>query len=139
MGDLLGEASIYPFIQMTGSTRKHRVTAAQSRDSYLPAADRLRLPVTFIHGSDNGVFGAGSTRKTYELLCETHGPELYRRHVVDGYGHMDCLIGDHGARDVFPHIVEHLERVEQLERAGEARRTPQPAIAPAKPRELRCG
>ena len=111
MGDLLGEAPLYPFLQMTRSTRHGKIMGARGEDIYLPQIERLRLPITFIHGGDNATFYENATRRTYELLCRVNGPERYRRHVIAGYGHMDCLVGRDVARDVFPRIGEHFERL----------------------------
>jgi cholesterol oxidase len=113
MGDLLGNASIRPFVQMARSTLAGRIVSATGDDCYLTALDRLRLPITFIHGGDNATVGLGSTGRTYDLLRATHGDDRYRRHVVDGYGHLDCLIGDAAARDVFGLIGEHLDRIDE--------------------------
>ena len=33
----------------------------------------------------------------------------FRECVIAGYGHQDCLIGRHAARDVFPHISAFLQ------------------------------
>jgi cholesterol oxidase len=113
MGDLLGNAPIRPFVQMARSTLAGRIVNATGEDRYFVALEGLRVPITFIHGGDNATVGLGSTERTHELLCDEHGADRYRRHVVDGYGHMDCLIGDGAARDVFALIGEHLDRSEE--------------------------
>ena len=113
MGDLLGNASIRPFVQMARSTLAGRIVTASGEDRYLASLDRLRVPVTFIHGGDNATVGLGSTGRTYALLCKENGASLYRRHVVDGYGHLDCLIGHDAARDVYGLIGEHVDRIEE--------------------------
>ena len=111
MGDLLGNASIRPFVQMARSTLRGKIVSLKGRDIYFRTLNPLRVPITFIHGGDNATVGQGSTGRTYDLLCQEHGADLYRRHVVDGYGHMDCLVGKHAAWDVFPLVGEHLDRV----------------------------
>jgi hypothetical protein len=30
-------------------------------------------------------------------------------HVIDGYGHLDMFMGQHAARDVFPHMLAALQ------------------------------
>lgn len=116
MGDLLGNASIRPFGQMARSVLRGKVVDAQGEDRYSSRLDRLGVPISFIHGGDNATVGPGSTRRTFELLCREHGTSRYRHHVVDHYGHMDCLIGRDAAQDVFPLIGDHLDRVEELSR-----------------------
>jgi cholesterol oxidase len=117
MGELLGTASMGPFGQLARSTLRGRIVGADGGDAYLARPDGLaglRMPITFIHGSDNGTVGPGSTASTYELLCRAHGAEHYRYHAVAGYGHLDCLIGVDAARDVFPLIGEHVERMARV-------------------------
>ncbi len=114
MGTILGTASMGPFGQLARSTLRGRIVRADGADIYLTNLDGLRIPITFVHGADNATVLAGSTMATYELLCRTYGPERYRRHVVDGYGHLDCLIGKDAPRDVFPLIAAHLNRTEKV-------------------------
>ncbi|KAG0051520.1 hypothetical protein BGZ83_003600 [Gryganskiella cystojenkinii] len=77
-----------------------------------------KLPVLLIHGAKNQVFVPESTLKTVEQLRETMLPEtgmtydykgLYRREVIPGYGHLDCIFGDRAYKDVYPFILDHLE------------------------------
>ena len=51
---------------------------------------------------------------TYDLLCAKNGAELYDRHVIPGYGHIDCIFGENAARDIYPLILEHLEKTQQV-------------------------
>lgn len=44
-----------------------------------------------------------------DVLAQRNGSHLYRRHVVPGYGHIDCMFGKRAALDVYPLILEHLE------------------------------
>jgi cholesterol oxidase len=79
-------------------------------DVYLPHLDRLALPITFIHGADNECYEPKSTEITYDLLCQTNGKELYFRHVIPGYGHIDCIFGKNASNDVFPIVLNALEK-----------------------------
>lgn len=108
MADLLGDAPLHPFLQMTGSIRRGRLVDASGRDTYFRSLERLRMPITFIHGGANATFRESATARTHDALCAAHGAAGYRRHVVDGYGHMDCLIGRDAAADVYPLIGQHL-------------------------------
>jgi len=51
-----------------------------------------------------------STELTYNALCAAFGPELYERHVIQGYGHIDCIFGKNAAQDVYPYMLAHLEK-----------------------------
>jgi len=112
MPQLLGDAAVLPFVQMTRAIRSGRVADARGDDVYLANAARwLRLPITFVHGGDNRTLLEDSTQLTFEHLVTRNGPALYRRHVVEGFGHMDCLIGRDAPARVYPLIGEHLDRV----------------------------
>jgi cholesterol oxidase len=71
--------------------------------------DRLKLPICFVHGAENQCYLPISTQTTYEALRAANGSQLYNRHVIPGYGHIDCMYGKNAAEDVYPYIVEHLQ------------------------------
>jgi cholesterol oxidase len=77
---------------------------------YLSHADRLKLPIAFIHGEKNRLFLPEGSARTYEFLREKNGPEYYTRHVFKDYAHMDCFIGKNAARDVYPVVTAELDR-----------------------------
>ncbi len=58
----------------------------EGEDGYLSHVDRLKIPITFIHGEENETFLLESTRKTLALLREKNGKSLYKRHVIPDYG-----------------------------------------------------
>ncbi|MEO6982072.1 MAG: hypothetical protein ABI072_03025, partial [Edaphobacter sp.] len=63
----------------------------------------------FIHGAENQCFLPVSTEMTYNALRAANGDALYSRHVIPGYGHIDCIFGTNAVNDVYPHMLEHLE------------------------------
>jgi cholesterol oxidase len=128
MPDLLGDAAILPFVQMTSAIRSGRIRDVDGQDVYVANAARgLRLPLTFIHGSRNDTLRMASTQRTFDLLVQHNGPALYRRAVVEGYGHLDCLIGRAAHIDVFPLIGAHLRWA--TEQAAEQATVPERAAA----------
>ena len=82
---------------------------AGGEDVYMPHIDRLKIPITFIHGEMNHVFDPKSTLTTYNKLREANGDQLYKRHVIPGYGHNDCMYGKNAVVDVFPLIRDQFE------------------------------
>jgi hypothetical protein len=66
------------------------------------------LPILFVSGTDNQVFNPETTLKDYELLRRRFGEKLYRRFLVDGYGHLDPIVGKNAAEDVYWRIFGHL-------------------------------
>ncbi len=111
LGELFGVANLGLLTQLGQMTRAGHVVDSDGGDTYLPHLDRLAIPITFLHGGANQCVLPVSTQTTYDLLASRFGAERYRRHVIEGYGHVDCMIGEHAARDVFPHILDHLDRV----------------------------
>jgi pimeloyl-ACP methyl ester carboxylesterase len=72
--------------------------------------DRLRLPITLVSGSLNRMFVPESTQLTYDLLERENGAAYYDRILIDGYGHLDCYIGDDARTAVWPRLVDSFAR-----------------------------
>lgn len=105
MGDLIPEC-------VTGFLRDvavwgRRKTVLEEQD--MPHLDRLKLPIHFISGSENKMFIPVSTERTYNLLSEKNGPDTYKRTVYDGWGHLDCFIGDNANTVIWPDIATTLD------------------------------
>ncbi|KAL9078109.1 MAG: hypothetical protein Q9157_002964 [Trypethelium eluteriae] len=67
-----------------------------------PNLQRLKsLPILFISGTDNEVFDPESTLRDYEMLRRQFGEQHYRRFLVEGYGHLDPIVGKDAASDVY--------------------------------------
>jgi cholesterol oxidase len=49
-----------------------------------------------------------------QWLRDNNGPGLYERKVLRGYAHLDGLIGRNAHKDVFPHILDHLDRYQTV-------------------------
>ena len=105
--ELFGVTSLSAFDQLARMVR-HGHAVRMDGATYLKNLDRLGLPITFIHGEKNHCFLPESTKATYDALVKANGPELYNRVVVPGYGDVDCVIGKHASRDVYPLILAHL-------------------------------
>jgi cholesterol oxidase len=110
LGELFGIANMRALEHLALMVRRGRVVRSDGADTYLGHLDRLAVPITFIHGAENACYLPESTELTYEALARVNGSSLYRRHVVPRYGHIDCIFGDHAARDVYPLVLDHLER-----------------------------
>jgi len=73
---------------------------------------RLRgIPIMLFSGSDNQVLTPESTDKTYTILRDMFGTKGYERHVVQGYGHLDCWMGRKAYVDVFPMVRMEVDAV----------------------------
>jgi cholesterol oxidase len=110
LAEMFGEANIEAFKQLALFARAGHVLDAAGNDIYLAHADRLALPISLIHGAKNACFKPESTARTLSRLSQANGRQLYERHVVPGYGHIDCIFGKNAATDVFPLMVAHLDK-----------------------------
>ena len=107
--EMFGVGNIKAFEHLALMTRQGHLVRADGADIYLPHLERLAIPITFIHGAENQVFLPASTAITYNLLREKNGANLYQRHIVPHYGHIDCIFGKNAVVDVYPLILQHLE------------------------------
>lgn len=107
--EMFGTANTTTLRHMTKMMRKGQVVDRHGKNTYLPHVERLKMPIAFIHGAHNHLFVPEGTKRTFELLREANGDGLYRRHVFEDYAHMDCFIGEHAARDVYPTVVAELD------------------------------
>jgi len=107
--EMFGIANMRAFEQLALMGRKGHLVSFDGADVYLPHLNRLGIPIAFIHGERNECFLPKSTEITFDLLRKTNGAGLYTRHVVPGYGHIDCIYGKNAAKDVYPLMADHLE------------------------------
>lgn len=107
--EMFGIANIKALDHLALMVRKGHIVDAEGKESYLPHLERLALPITFIHGMENRCFLPESTAITYELLQEKNGKSFYERHLIPGYGHIDCVFGKNAVNDVYPYILNHLD------------------------------
>ncbi len=107
--EMFGVAAIESLAHLALMVRKGLLISAQENDIYLPHLDRLAIPISIIHGAENSCYHPRSTEITYEKLRAANG-NLYSRHLIPDYGHIDCIFGKNAARDVYPLMLSHLEK-----------------------------
>jgi cholesterol oxidase len=114
--EMFGKANIKAFRQLSKIARRAHVVRASSRDPYITDANlrNFAIPTLFIHGELNRTFLPSGTRRTMDALSRANGAELYERCVIAGTGHIDSIFGRNAARDVYPKIVEHLDRTARI-------------------------
>ncbi|KAI2620800.1 glucose-methanol-choline oxidoreductase [Xylaria nigripes] len=74
------------------------------------------IPFLLFVGGDNAVLSPESTERTYEVLTDAFNTReddgiQYRRRVVPNYGHLDCWMGRNAWKDVYPFVLEEVDRV----------------------------
>ncbi len=107
--ELFGTANIKSMEHLALLVRTKHLVDADGGEVYMQHLDRLKVPICFIHGAENDCFLPVSTEITFNALGEANGKELYTRHVIPGYGHIDCIYGKNAATDVYPYMLQHLE------------------------------
>jgi cholesterol oxidase len=107
--EMFGVANIDSFKHLARMVRAGHVVGADGDERYLPHIERMAIPIAFVHGAENACFLAQGIERTVERLSDANGAELYTRHEIPGYGHIDCIFGRDAAREVYPHIVRHLD------------------------------
>jgi cholesterol oxidase len=111
MAEMFGSTNMTVYRQIAKCVRKNYVVDADGGNYYLEHLDGLQIPITFIHGAKNQLWLPSSTENTYTLLCDTFGSERYKRIEMPTYAHADNFFGRDSARDVYPIILENLERM----------------------------
>ncbi|MGI9407384.1 MAG: alpha/beta hydrolase, partial [Hyphomicrobiaceae bacterium] len=111
--ETFGHANITAFKHLARIARQQSLVGADGDDIYMLHLERLAIPIHFIHGAENACFDPVSTQRTVDRLSKANGANLYSRSVIPGYGHIDCIFGKNAARDVYPEIVQHLEKTAQ--------------------------
>jgi cholesterol oxidase len=107
--EMFGLANMDSFKHLARMIRAGHLVGADGDDRYMPHVDRMAIPITFVHGAKNACFLSESIERTVKRLSDANGAELYTRHEIPDYGHIDCIFGRDAARDVYPHMVRHLD------------------------------
>jgi cholesterol oxidase len=85
------------------------VVDAHGANVYLPNLEGMNLPIGFIHGTENRCYLPVSTETTFNMLVDRFGAQQYERHLIPGYGHLDCIFGKNAAVEVYPVIARYLD------------------------------
>jgi cholesterol oxidase len=109
LDEMFGIANIRALEHLSLLVRTRHLVDAHGQEVYMQHLDRLRVPICFIHGELNQCYLPLSTELTYNALRKANDPSLYTRHVIPGYGHIDCIFGKNASRDVYPLMLDHLE------------------------------
>jgi cholesterol oxidase len=107
--EMFGVANVTSYEQLTMMIRKNHLLNAEGEDVYMSHFENMAIPITFIHGEKNQLFKPKSTLTTYDKLVEANGQDLYKRFVIEDYGHNDCMYGKNAVEDVYPHVLQQFE------------------------------
>jgi cholesterol oxidase len=110
--EMFGVANIEAFGHLATMVRAGKIVGVSGDDLYLRDSQQLQqldIPITFIHGSENACFLPESTQRTFEVLRKANPQQRYARHVIPGFGHLDCIYGKDAVNAVYPHVLAQLQ------------------------------
>ncbi len=110
LDEMFGEIATKPFEQIAAIVDRGHVVDADGGDTYLPNVSRLGLPIDFLAGRQNQIFLPETSQRTLDWLVAHNGGEQYSRRVFEEYAHMDFWIGRDASFDIFPYVLERLDR-----------------------------
>ncbi len=114
IAELFGVASLQALDHIALCVNAGHAVDHTGADTYLPHIDRFRIPITFLVGERNRIFYPTSTEKTLAWLRENtpkeQYEELYRELRYPDYAHLDHFIGRDAPVEVFPRLIEDLDR-----------------------------
>jgi len=110
LDELFVQVNMDTFKHLAAMCRKGHLVDKDGQDVYLPKLENLKLPILFLSGEENECYLPAGTKKSYQRLVDEFGGEKYSYQLVPGYGHIDCIFGANADKDVFSHILTHLEQ-----------------------------
>ena len=90
--------------------RRRLAVDAHGGDVYTQRPERLALPIHFLAGAHNYIFRPAGTEATLQWLRGHNDPSLYTCSWLADYAHLDGIVGRDAAVDVYPAVLDHLER-----------------------------
>ncbi len=108
-----GHVPLTFFQQMAVCVRHGHLVSVQPFDGlpqdYLSQEPQTDARFAFFAGERNRCFLPQSQRQTHEWLSRFR-PEYHSIHVIPSFSHLDMFLGASAAKDVFPLMVDELER-----------------------------
>ncbi|HET7866264.1 MAG TPA: alkaline phosphatase D family protein, partial [Burkholderiaceae bacterium] len=115
---LFGDGSVRLFAHGARIVEYERLVTEDGLNAYATdeaMARYLALPMRFVHGKDNDLFDKESATRSAEQFRRiqpawseqfklTAGPDE-PADLIDDYGHLDILIGEHAHKEVYPRLV----------------------------------
>src|SRR5258708_37350516 len=96
---------------LSSSTDDTGTTSTRSLIDDINLARLQHIPIFFFSAGENDVFTPESTDISYTTLRDKFDKGEYDRAVFEGFGHLDCWMGERAADVVWVSVREHLIRV----------------------------
>ena len=111
--EMFGPVAVEPFEQFADMVRAGLAVNRAGDPIYTERMDRIDFPTLFIAGEHNKIFYPATSQRTFEAIREVSDtPEIFERWVIPDYAHMDVFMGKNAVKDVYPRLLEFLERTE---------------------------
>jgi pimeloyl-ACP methyl ester carboxylesterase len=113
LGNEFGKIPLSLYTQMAKSERAGHVVAVRAAPGmpvhYASAPPKSEARFVLLTGKENRAFLPASQKATYAYL-ERHQPGRHALQVIPGYGHADVFVGRRAHMDVFPRILQEINR-----------------------------
>jgi cholesterol oxidase len=111
LNEMFGVGNVNSLNHLTLMLRKSLAVTSTGRKDYLKTPERIAdTKVLLLQGRHNYIFHPAGTLRTLRWL-RAHNPRgQYQRLVLPDYAHLDAIIGAKAATDVYPRVVEFLNR-----------------------------
>ena len=125
MPRLFGDANLRLFAHARRFVEKGALVDEDGSSTYLTQDNvrkHLAFPLQMLHGEKNQLFDVASARRTFGELGVLHGAwqkwvQACTGHagplIIEGYGHLDVLIGRNACQQVYPGILNFFDKVWQ--------------------------
>ena len=101
------------FRQITKCVGKGHLVSVERRpelpESFVAEPPKTGARIAFFAGAKNRCFLPESQQRTFEYFVG-HGTSEYSMHLLPTYGHLDVFMGKDAAREVFPTMLEELDK-----------------------------
>lgn len=125
MNRLFGPANLRLFTHARRFVDQRRLVDEDGLNRYVTDTqlqNHLTFPIQLLHGKRNELFDVRSACRTHDWLRgspNSFTPE--QPLLIEGYGHLDVLIGKNAAKDVFPDVLAFFNSAQAI-----ARQAPMP-------------
>ena len=134
LNQLFGDADVNLFAHARRFVEHGRLVDVNGFNSY--ATDEnferyLAMPVALLHGEKNELFNVKGARDTRRHLRRLQKEWTREPIVIEGYGHLDVLIGKKAHKRVFPRVIKFFDSVAGALPQGQPKpRAPAPHARP---------
>ena len=111
LNDMFGFGNIDSLDHLALMMRRGKAVTHTGGMDYFDHPERAAgTSLLLLQGAENYIFHPAGSLKTLHWLRECNPQGDYHREVLDGYAHLDAIIGSRAPADVYPRIVDFLSQ-----------------------------